>query len=225
MPTAWSFSVIKTFEQCPRKYYHLRVVKDTKDEKIEATIYGEEVHAAAEAYIKDGIPVPEKYGIIKSAVEAFDNYPGTRYAELKLGVGRTDDGTYYPCEFFDNDVWYRGIVDLLIVDNDRAWMVDWKTGKNSRYADMRQLDLMAAAVFTHFPNVRMIKSALVFLVPNEFLSKKHYRANRKEYWEVFRPQLDRLETAMQTGIFNAKTSGLCRQHCPVLSCEHNGRSK
>jgi len=28
----WSFSAIKLFEQCPRKYYHLKIKKDFKDE-------------------------------------------------------------------------------------------------------------------------------------------------------------------------------------------------
>jgi hypothetical protein len=48
----WSYSSLKTFEQCPKKYYHLRIVKDVKDEGSEATIYGQEVHKAAEEYIK-----------------------------------------------------------------------------------------------------------------------------------------------------------------------------
>ena len=40
--TAWSYSSITLFEQCPKKYYHTRVAKDFKDEDSTATIYGKE---------------------------------------------------------------------------------------------------------------------------------------------------------------------------------------
>jgi hypothetical protein len=32
-------------------------------------------------------------------------------------------------------------------------MIDYKTGKNAKYADMKQLDLMAGAIFVHYPEV------------------------------------------------------------------------
>ena len=53
---AWSFSSIKTFEQCPKKYYHLKVAKDFKEQETEAMHYGTRFHEAAEFYIKDGTP-------------------------------------------------------------------------------------------------------------------------------------------------------------------------
>ena len=54
----WSYSSIKTFQQCPKKYYHLKIAKDVKDEGSEATIYGQELHKAAEDFIKEGKPLP-----------------------------------------------------------------------------------------------------------------------------------------------------------------------
>ena len=216
---AWSYSSIKTFDQCPKKYYHLKVAKDTKDEGSEATIYGNEVHAAAENYVKHGTPVPEKYGLIARAVEIANKYPGDKHAELKLGVKLDEDGNFLPCDFFDPDVWYRGIVDLLVVEGYKAKMLDWKTGKSSRYADTKQLDLMAGAVFTHFPDVMIIKSALAFLVPGDLIKKTHVRTEKRKYMGVFSDQLDRLEAAHASGVWNAVSSGLC-PWCPVKSCEN-----
>jgi CRISPR/Cas system-associated exonuclease Cas4 (RecB family) len=216
---AWSFSSIKTFDQCPKKYYHLKVAKDTKDEGSEATIYGTEVHEAAEKFVRDAEPIPEKYKVIRPVVEALMQFPGEKHVELKLGVKKDANGEYAPCDFFDPDVWYRGIVDLLIVSNRRAWIVDYKTGKSARYADTKQLDLMAGAVFVHYPEVYVIKSGLAFVVSNEFISKVHVRGNRREYLNVFSDQLERLEGAHQSGVWNAKPSGLC-PWCPVTSCGH-----
>ena len=35
------------------------------------------------------------------------------------------------CGFKDDNVWFRGIADLIILDSDNklAWVIDYKTGK------------------------------------------------------------------------------------------------
>ena len=216
--TAWSYSSIKTFDQCPKKYYHLKVAKDVKDTAGPEAIYGEEAHAAAEHYIKHGTPIQDKYKVMRPVVETLAAFPGEKHCELRLGVRKTDYG-YEPCGFFDKDVWWRGIVDLLIVDGETAHMIDYKTGKNAKYADMKQLDLMAGAVFVHMPEVQKVKSGLAFVVSNEFPKKTHKRENLNQYLSVFEPQLERLEAALENGIWNAKSSPLCGW-CPVQACEH-----
>jgi hypothetical protein len=215
---AWSYSSIKTFEQCPKKYYHLKVVKDVKDIPGEAAIYGTMVHEAAEHFIKSGTPIPDKFAFIRPTVERLAAIDGDKHCELRLGVIKTDTG-YEPTTFFGKNVWYRGIVDLLIVDGDRAWMVDYKTGKNAKYADMKQLDLMAGAIFVKFPQVQEIKSALLYVVSNDLIPKTHHREKLDEYMSVFDDELDRLEGAELSGVWNPKSGPLCGW-CPVVECEH-----
>ena len=216
--TAWSYSSIKTFDQCPKKYYHLKVAKDIKDEPGEAADYGTAVHEAAELFIRDGTPIPQKFAFMRPIVEPLAAKHGTKHTEMKLGVRKTGTG-YEPCGFFDKGVWWRGIVDLLIVDNHTAYMIDYKTGKSAKYADMKQLDLMAGAIFVHFPEVMKIKSALAFVISNEFPKKVHVREKLHEYLSVFNDELDQLDAAIGNGIWNAKTGPLCGW-CPVTSCEH-----
>lgn len=215
---AWSYSSIKTFDQCPKKYYHLKVAKDVKDVAGPEADYGTQAHEVAEHYIKHGTPIPEKFKIMRPVVEALAKFPGEKHTELKLGVSLTGTG-YAPTTFFGKDVWWRGIVDLLIVDGDTAHMVDYKTGKNAKYADMKQLDLMAGAVFCHFPEVMKIKSGLAYVVSNEFPKKTHTRENLDSYMSVFDKQLDYLESAIDSGVWNPKSGPLCGW-CPVVSCEH-----
>jgi hypothetical protein len=219
MTTAWSYSSIKTFDQCPKKYYHLKILKDIKDTGSEATIYGQQVHKAAEDYIKDGVPIPEKFAYIRGVVEALGRKEGEKHTELRLGVKRIDEG-YEPCKFLGKDVWWRGIADLVIIDGDTAYSVDYKTSKNAKYADVKQLDLVAGGIFTHFPQVDKIRSALIFLVSNDVIKKDHYREHMHNYLSTFDPLLDRLEVAEESGVWNAKSGPLCR-FCPVLSCEHH----
>lgn len=215
----WSYSSIKTFEQCPKKYYHLRVAKDVQDKGSTATVYGQEVHKAAEEYIRDGIPIPSKFKFAEPVIAAFSNIPGEKHCELKLGVRKTDTG-YEPCGFFDKGVWWRGIADLLIVNNGKAWLADYKTSKNAKYADVKQLDLLSGAVFLHFPQVKRVKSALAFVVSDEFVKKSYNAGEESKCLSVFDNELARLETAHETGVWNAVTGPLCK-FCPVVSCEHN----
>jgi hypothetical protein len=221
--TAWSYSSIKTFDQCPKKYFHLKVVKDVKDEQGAEALYGDQLHKAAELYIKDGTPIPPKFSFVEPFLVRLNSIPGEKHAELKLGVAKTDAG-FEPRGFFGKDVWYRGIIDLLIVNGPNAWLVDYKTGKNAKYADMKQLDLMAGAVFAHFPEVQRIKSALLYVVSQEIPRKVHVRGNMDEYFSVFSPQLEQLQHSMDSGVFNPKSGPLCGW-CPVTACEHWRRRK
>ena len=216
----WSFSKIKSFEQCPKKFYHLKVAKDYKEPETEAMLYGTAVHLAAEEYVRDGKPLPPEYMYIKAPIDALCAKQGEKICELEMGL--TAD--LEPCGFFDDDCWYRGIADLVIVDreNKLAWVIDYKTGKNAAYADTKQLDLLAGATFTHFPEVETVKSALLYVVSNDFIRKKHTADLRKSYLSVFDEELDRLEVALEEDVWNAVESGLCG-FCPVTSCEHNRR--
>jgi CRISPR/Cas system-associated exonuclease Cas4 (RecB family) len=217
--TAWSYSSIKTFDQCPKKYFHLKVVKDVKDTPGEAADYGTAVHEAAELFIKDGTPIPAKFGYMKPIVESLAGIEGEKYTELKLGVTKTDTG-YEPCSFFAKDVWWRGIVDLVIINGHKAYMVDYKTGKSAKYADTKQLDLMAGALFVHYPGLKVIKSALAYVVSNEFIRKVHVREEMDTYLTVFADELGRLEHAELSGVWNPKSGPLCGW-CPVVECEHH----
>jgi len=219
--TAWSYSSINTFKQCPKKYYHLKVAKDVKDASSFAMYYGNRVHKAAEDYIKTNTPIPTKFKFIKKTLDSLKNIQGEKHCEKRFGLAK-EDGDFSPTGFFSKNVWYRGIADLLIVNGDKAYLVDYKTGKNAKYADTKQLDLMAGATFTHYPEVKTIKSALIYVVSNEFIPKEHTSDMRKSYINVFDDELKRLDAAQKNEVWNAISGPLCA-YCPVTKCEHNRR--
>ena len=131
-----------------------------------------------------------------------------------------EGGNYYPFNFFDPDVWWRGIADLVIIRGNIAYLIDYKTGKNAKYADTKQLDLLAGAIFVHFPDVVRVKSALAYVVSNEFIHKDHIVASRDAYLAVFNSELDRLDGAFESDVWNANAGPLCGW-CPVVECEHH----
>jgi hypothetical protein len=223
---AWSYSGISMFDQCPKKYFHLRVAKDISEPPSDAMMYGTDVHLAAEEYIRDGKPIPKKYAYMQPFLTTLNNIKGQKFCELEMGIKRVDD-RLEPCGFRDKDVWYRGIVDLLIVDDEKgeARVVDYKTGKSSRYADTKQLALMAACVFLHFPQVKTVKSGLLFVVCRDFIKADYEEGSGFDIFDKLEDTIVSRETAYETGVFNPKKNFTCRAWCPVLICPHNGRNE
>ena len=127
----WSYSAATTFEKCPKQYQHLYVLKDVKtDPNHKHFLYGNEVHKAAELYVRDGVELPEKFNIFKSILDKVKRIPGDKYCEHKIGLTKDLE----PCGFFDDNVWWRGVLDLLVIDKDKnlATVIDYKTGKSSQ---------------------------------------------------------------------------------------------
>jgi len=214
---AWSHSALKDFEGCARRYHEVRVLKKYTQKETEQIRYGKELHKAAEDYVKDNVPIPAHFSFVQPTIDALLAKPGTKYAEYEMGL--TVD--LRPCGFKDDKCWVRGIADLLIVDEESltAWVVDYKTGKD-KYPDKEQLTLMSLMVFAHFPIVRMVKSALLFVVKDTMVKHKVVLEEATNYWQDYRERVARLEAAFANNVWNPTSTPLC-PWCPVKTCEFN----
>lgn len=215
----WSYSSLDLFNQCPHKYYRLRVIKDIVEPESEAMRYGTEVHKAAEEFIRDGKPVPDKFAFMRELLEPVRRINGKHLCEYKIGLTRDLE----PCEFFSKDVWWRGIPDFLAVDGEKATILDYKTGKSAKYADTKQLDLLALAIFKHFPEVQRIKAGLLFVVAGDFVKTRYTRAEHEKTWVKWLTDTNRLEKALEVDVWNPKPNFSCKGWCPVKDCIHNGK--
>ena len=215
----WSYSSLTLFQQCPRKYFHLRVLKDVVEPESPAMLYGTQVHEAAELYVKDGTEIPEKFAFIKPVLDTLIATPGTKLCEYKMGLTKDKK----PCDFFDKDVWFRGVADLLILNGSTAYVVDYKTGKSAQYADKKQLELMALAVFKHFPVIERVKAGLVFLVSEEFVREQYNVDIQDERWAMWDSEIKRIEDAIENDTWNPKQNFTCKKFCLIEHCEHNGK--
>jgi hypothetical protein len=216
----WSYSHLDLFKQCPQKYYRLRVVKDVKDPPTEHLNYGREIHKVAEDYIGKGTPIPEKFiSILKEPLDRLVAIEGEKHCELKLGLTQNLE----PCKFFDDDVWWRGVADLLIISNDYAYLVDYKTSKSAKYADTKQLELLSLAIFKHYPQVKKIKAGLLFVVSGDLVKAKYEQEKASMYWKTWLQDVAGLEGAIKNDVWNAKPNFTCGKYCPVIDCLHNGK--
>ena len=217
---AWSYSTIKMYDQCPKKYYHLKVVKDVVEPPTEATTYGTAFHEAAEFYVRDSTPLPPQFNFVKSALDNLKQLQGEKYCEFEMGL----TANLEPCGFKDENVWWRGIADLLIINGDEARVIDYKTGKSAKYADTDQLELMALAVFKYFPQVKKVKAGLLFVISKNFIKDSYSAENQDKMWLKWFNEYNRMKFSYENNIWNPRPSGLCKKHCLVLECPHNGRN-
>jgi len=215
MSVQWSFSSLKDFTNCPRQYHEVKVLQRFKKTASKQMLYGSAVHKALEDYTKDNTPLPKNYERFKATVDAFLNIPGEKYAEHQMAL--TSD--LEPCSFGYSERWVRGIADLLVVDNDVAYVVDYKTGSN-RYPDPDQLKLMALMVFEHFETVQTVKGGLMFVMHDSFYTQEYDRKDKDVLWKSFRDKVAQLNESMANGEWPARPTPLCGW-CPVNTCEHH----
>lgn len=218
MSIIWSFSSLKTFQQCPKKYYHTKIAKDIVESDTQATLYGKSAHTVAEEYIRDGKPVPPQFAYMQATLDNLKAIPGDKYCEVKLGLTKN----LQSCEFHAPDVWWHGIADLVVLNEDKklAYSIDYKTSKSARYADIKQLDLVAAGLFAKFPSIKRIKSALLFTVSKEFVKAEHYAEMLPKYVQKPAQDVARIEAALENGVWNPIAGPLCK-FCAVKQCDYN----
>jgi CRISPR/Cas system-associated exonuclease Cas4 (RecB family) len=213
MNFTWSFSSLKEYVNCPRQYQELKVLKRFEKKATEQMLYGTVVHKACEDYVASGKPLDKNYLRFKPVLDELIAIPGTKYSEHEMALKA--DKT--PCEFADPTRWVRGIVDLLIVDGEQAYIIDYKTGSN-RYPDPKQLKLMALMTFAHFPKVQKIKAGLLFVMHESFMDEEYTRHQIPKLWSYFSTDLERLNISYENDIWNPNPTPLCGW-CPVKSCE------
>tara|TARA_Y100001937_G_scaffold29619_1_gene42664 strand:- start:445 stop:1113 length:669 start_codon:yes stop_codon:yes gene_type:complete len=214
----WSFSRIKSFEQCPKQFYHLKIAKDYEEEQTSAMTYGTELHAVAENYVQHGEDIPRRFGFMKPVLDSLKNKKGKKYCEVRMGLTQN----LSPCSFTSKQVWWRGIADLIIIDDTKAWVIDYKSSKSAKYADKGQLELMALSVFSYMPKIDTINAGLLFVVCKQLVKQVYTRSGSNELWDKWISNYKKMETAYNKDVWNARPSGLCRRHCPVIECIHNG---
>ena len=171
----WSFSKIKSFEQCARQFQHLKILKTYKESESEAMLYGTAFHTAAEEYIQDETPMPPQFAYAKDALDNLNAKRGDKLCEYKMGLTENLE----PCDFL--------------------------------------------AVFKFFPNIKTVRGGLLFVVSNELIKGNYVSLDQGHLWEKWLGGYTKLETAFKNDVWNPNPSGLCRAHCLVLECEHNGR--
>lgn len=217
MQLAHSFSAIKLFENCPKRYYLQRVTKEIQDEGSEASLYGNRIHEALEARLK-GSELTTETKKYEALCVAIDKLAEDNNAELLVEHQLTLTENLTPTGWFAEDAWLRSILDVLIIRGDQAIVMDWKTGK--RRPDFTQLEMFALQVFKHFPDVNEVTSTFVWLKDMKMDAEVYKRSDANKMWEELLGRINRIYQAADSDNWPAKPSGLCR-FCPAKNiCDY-----
>lgn len=220
---AWSYSSLTSFETCPKRYYHIKVAKDVVDTPGEAATWGSTVHKYLEDRVRDGTPLPVSVSHYEGLAAPIANSSGVKIVEQQMAVNKN----LQPTEWMATDAWCRGIVDVGIVSTsqDRALLLDWKTGK--RKPDNDQLMLFAGLAFSHYAELRVVQTGFVWLKEGKVDKQAFRREEAPVIWQKFVPRVNRMERAFNEGKFHPKPSGLCARYCPVphYQCEFSGKQQ
>ena len=219
-PFSWSWSKLKNFRTCPKRHYHVELAKDFKEEEGEALKWGHEVHDALAKYIDKGKPLPSTMARYVDLVDELAHLHRAGHlvkVENKLAI----DKDFQPCGFFDNAAWYRGVADVLFVNEPKAGALDWKTGAIK--PDYEQLALTAALIFAHYPEVHTVSTAFVWIGSDDYTVNTYGKESMVQMWNKLWPEINVMMEAYRTTTYPPKPSGICVRHCPVTSCPFHGR--
>lgn len=211
----WSLSSLGTFEKCQLRY-KLQNIDKLPITRGEAANRGVETHKVIEDYINDkekGLPTNLNFW-----TQTLDQLR-ERGAKAEVRISLTREWT--PTEWNAEDVWFRGILDLLVIGGTRGEVYDWKTGKI--YPDHDdQKSIYSAAVLGIHPDLHEVSATHVYVDLNQQRQKTFHRDNLPElrkHWEVRASFLERTspdDMIPSPGYhcrycpFSAKVGGPCR---------------
>lgn len=221
----WSHSALTAFKTCPRQYSEIKVYKRVVEEPGDAATRGNYIHAEIEKYFKTREPMPPDVAAYSTQIHAALDWTGGDrvfigpvsrliLVEHKMAL----NSKLKRCDWVAPDVWSRSIADLLVVEGNEAWVIDWKTGKVK--PDSKQLQLFALFVFYHFPKVKTCHTSFEWLKHNQNTRETFSVVDAQTLWGGFIPSLREFKDAFATELWPERPSGLCNGWCPVESCRH-----
>lgn len=233
-PFTWSYSALQDFENCPHAYAAKRVYKTVKDEMGPEAKWGVEVHKHLENRLVHKKPLPDMA----------DPFTGRNVQELDKWVRAIESGAHpddmmkgemkmcltrelKPTTFFAKDAWVRGVIDVTLLKDEgtTAYLYDYKSGKVK--TDQTQLKLFAAMASRLYPSVQRFIIKFIWLkydtvTPTQVEGDMIMKEWLTDIWREILPRVKRMEDAYNGEVFPMKTSGLCKAHCPVVTCPHHG---
>lgn len=212
---AWSYSVLDMHTTCPKKYYHIKVAKDAKDDDSKFSGEGKKIHEALFHRVVGGKPLPLPLRYLEPLAMPFATAEGEKHGELQLALNRN----FQPCDWFAKDVYVRAIIDLLIIRGDLAIIVDWKTGKIRE--KWEQLKLSAAVLSKQMPELKRFRLTFAWTKENYISDPLEMGVGHMpEVWADMLEKANEIEEAIKTTNFPADPGPLCKW-CPVRQCPHH----
>jgi CRISPR/Cas system-associated exonuclease Cas4 (RecB family) len=178
---SFSHSSISLYEQCPFKYKLTRIDK-LQDVSGDAAERGKLLHTEFEQAI---LALP----LLDVSREYWYDYVMVlkgKKAVPEMQFAITED--WVACDFNDANAWIRGIFDAVYFEDNKAHVLDWKSGKEREYGS--QLKLYAAILLALYPSITHVTKEICYIDKNK----------RVSYGETSREELPTLKEWVQSRV-------------------------
>ena len=215
---SWSYTALAQFKTCPAQYAAHRFFEKIPFVETEQIKWGNVVHKALEDRIVLNKPLAGELKEYEKYAAGLEAGAAKHHAELTGEKELAFSAHFEPTSWFGKTTVLRGKIDALLVNEDTAWLYDWKTGKVRH--DPTQLLLFALKVAILHPQIDTFHTFFVWLKTGE-VTKETYRRN--QLLDLYKPiahDVARMKRAWWDKKFPCRQSGLCRGWCQVDDCVH-----
>lgn len=192
--STWSFSGLKTYEQCPFRRY-MEKAQGFRGKSGPAATRGSELHDNIEKYIRGEV---EECMVTKEIPLQIINEAKENWA---TGSVHVEENWYIDMEWNTvtrDKAWGLFIIDYYRQESpDYAIITDWKSGKafGNELKHAEQLLFYAAGAFARFPDLEYVDVNACYLDQNKKGLEKGYT---RETVETLRPQIHKRALLMTT---------------------------
>jgi PD-(D/E)XK nuclease superfamily len=208
----YTYTMLSTYKNCGHQMFRRYVKKDIPYVETPEMKWGKDVHLAFEHRVGAGKPLPETMHQWEQFAKPYDGRQV--FTEQKLGITR--EGR--PTGFWDADCWFRGIVDLTLKSESKAFINDWKTG-SAKFEDPFELEIGALLLKAKYPELTAVQGVYTWLKEHR-VSKPYNLSEFRATWNEINRLVTKIEADRVLGEFEKKQSGLCKGWCSVVDCEH-----
>lgn len=222
-PFQFSYSVISTWETCPRQFAEKSIYKTIKFVPSTQSQWGQDSHKACEDAINSGRLPSGRFEFLAPAVQSVMSAAKGAKIEAERELGIDKDGN--PVSFWDGRL--RGKLDVYYkADVDKGVICDWKIAKYAPTKYTLETDVFKLLSFKADPELEKIKSVLIWLKQDDPGPPTVSVTDRSELPRIedsIYEKMETIERAIQMEHFPEKRSGLCSAYCPVTTCRNNGK--
>ena len=223
----YSYSKIATYKHCPYRFKLQYIDKvEIPFETNIALEKGKYIHSLIEYFIKE--KELEGFNFSLSTEDDIKNY-NKIFTDLKLnplfqalinkdgkifveeGFGIQIKDKEFIATNYTKDSVVRGYIDFIKIKDNKAIIVDWKTGKYKEEQDKLQTLIYALWTFLKFPQVNEISTIFYFVEHNKYIT---YKYNRNQLNELKKEFLQNIVKIEKENNFNKNISKLC-EWCPM----------
>lgn len=145
--------MLKTFEQCPRKFYLKYVKKISMPINNDIFELGKNIHALASYYLKKENLYKMEQSLNDREKPIWEYLKNTNYFSYEC------INTEYNLSVKIGDYFYGGRLDALVKKDEQYYILDYKTGsapKNARYDFQTIIYLLAVNAFYNTNNITFV---------------------------------------------------------------------